>query len=206
MYASLLLLDGKEELELRWQFFLRVKSIGEVNSSDPAIGVDGHSQGLNVVAPVSPAREVRQIELNLIPPLIQSHGHSTDKGLDSGSALVVGGPEPTTHVFVIEHLNLKGKIFFELNGEGGTFLMIMTKKGSLMPSVSVSFCGQVMKAVVTLVPMISRTEDWMSWSVMRLMWPLWTEWRGRYSACPRFEAACCRWSRGSTGNPTGTCS
>jgi len=84
--------------------------------------------------------------------------------------------------------------------------MIMTRKGSLMPRVSLSFCGQVMKAVVTLVPMISRTDDWMSWSVMRLMWPLWTEWEGSYSACPRFEAACCRSSTGSTGNPTGTCS
>lgn len=40
--------------------------------------------------------------------------------------------------------------------------MIMTRKGSLMPRVSFGFCGQVMKAVVTLVPMISRVEDWMS--------------------------------------------
>ncbi len=31
-----------------------------------------------------------------------------------------------------------------------------------------------MKAVVTLVPMIYRTEDWMSLSVSLLMWPLWT--------------------------------
>lgn len=29
-----------------------------------------------------------------------------------------------------------------------------------------------MKFVETFVPMISRTEDWMSLSVMRLMWPL----------------------------------
>jgi hypothetical protein len=35
----------------------------------------------------------------------------------------------------------------------------MTRKGSLMPRVSFSACGQVTKAVVTLVPMISRTED-----------------------------------------------
>lgn len=37
--------------------------------------------------------------------------------------------------------------------------MIMTRKGNLMPNVSVSFCGHVIKAVVTLVPMISSTED-----------------------------------------------
>ena len=83
--------------------------------------------------------------------------------------------------------------------------MIMTRKGSLMPRVSCSFCGQVMKAVVTLVPMIYRTEDWMSWSVMRLMCPLWTEWGREYFACPRFEVACYRSNIGSTGSPTGTC-
>ena len=26
--------------------------------------------------------------------------------------------------------------------------------------------------MLTFVPMISSTDDWMSWSVMRLMWPL----------------------------------
>ena len=40
--------------------------------------------------------------------------------------------------------------------------MIMTRKGSLMPSVSFSLTGQVMNAVVMLVPMIYRTEDWIS--------------------------------------------
>ena len=50
--------------------------------------------------------------------------------------------------------------------------MIITRKGSLMPSVSLGFCGEVIKAVVSLVPIISKTEDWMSWSVRRLIWPL----------------------------------
>ena len=40
--------------------------------------------------------------------------------------------------------------------------MIITRKGSLIPSVSLSLTGQVMNAVVTLVPMISNTDDWMS--------------------------------------------
>ena len=60
-----------------------------------------------------------------------------------------------------------------------------------------------MKAVVTLVPMISRTEDWMSWSVMRFMCPFWTALGEMYSACPRSEGACFRSSTGSKGNPTG---
>ena len=49
--------------------------------------------------------------------------------------------------------------------------MIMTKKGSLMPRVLFLSAGHVMWLVETFVPMISSTLDWMSWSVMRLMWP-----------------------------------
>jgi len=36
-------LDGKEELELRGQFFLGVESVREVDSSNPAVSVDLHS-------------------------------------------------------------------------------------------------------------------------------------------------------------------
>ncbi len=57
----------------------------------------------------------------------------------------------------------------ESSGIEITFLMIMTRKGSLIPSVLLASAGQVMKFVETLVPMISRTDDWMSGSVRRLM-------------------------------------
>uniref|UniRef100_A0A7S1XK43 Uncharacterized protein n=1 Tax=Phaeomonas parva TaxID=124430 RepID=A0A7S1XK43_9STRA len=50
--------------------------------------------------------------------------------------------------------------------------MIMTRNGSLMASVWRGFAGAVMYVVLTFVPAISSTLDWMSWSVMRLMWPL----------------------------------
>lgn len=52
-----------------------------------------------------------------------------------------------------------------------TFLMIMTRKGSLIPSVFCGSDGQVMNVVEMFVDMISSTLDWMSLSVMRLMWP-----------------------------------
>ena len=52
--------------------------------------------------------------------------------------------------------------------------MIMTRKGSLMPSVFFFSLGHSMKVVDTLVPMISSTELWMSASVMRLMCPFLT--------------------------------
>ena len=40
-----------------------------------------------------------------------------------------------------------------------TFLMIMTRKGSLIARVFLASQGQLMKLVDTLVPMISSTED-----------------------------------------------
>ena len=61
------------------------------------------------------------------------------------------------------------------------FFTIMTRKGSLMPSVSLGSAGQVMKVVLTLAPIISMTSDWMSESVMRLMCPLRT-WEGSGAA------------------------
>lgn len=136
--------------------------------------MDGDSQGLDVVAAVGSAREIGEVELDLVPPLIQSHGHGADEGLDSGGALVVGGPEAPSNVLIVEDLHFEGEVFLELHGGRLTFLIIITRKGSFIPKVSLGFCGQVMKAVVTLVPIISRTEDWISWSVIRLMCPFWT--------------------------------
>jgi hypothetical protein len=86
--------------------------------------------------------------------------------------LVVGGPEPASNVLVIEDLDLERKVLFELNDKPSTFLMIMTRKGSLIPKVFFGSAGQVMKFVDTFVPMISSTEDWMSWSVNLLICPL----------------------------------
>ena len=48
----------------------------------------------------------------------------------------------------------------------------MTKNGSLIPRVSFGLAGAVIKFVLTFVPIISKTEDWISWSVILLMWPL----------------------------------
>jgi hypothetical protein len=53
-------------------------------------------------------------------------------------------------------------------------LIIMTKKGSLMPRVFFFSLGHSIKVVETFVPMISRTEDWMSASVILLICPFLT--------------------------------
>jgi hypothetical protein len=75
----------------------------------------------------------------LIPTLIESHGHCADEGLDAGGGLVVGRSKPPPDVLVIQNLDLKGEVLLELNGKRFTFLMIITRKGSLMPNVSCGF-------------------------------------------------------------------
>ena len=41
-------------------------------------------EGLNVVGTVGSSGEIRQVELNLIPSLIESHWHGADEWLDTG--------------------------------------------------------------------------------------------------------------------------
>lgn len=76
--------------------------------------MDLHSEGLDVVGAVRPPSEVRQVELNLVPAVVQPHGHGTDEGLDPGGALVVTCPKPPAHVLVIQDLYFKSKIFLQI--------------------------------------------------------------------------------------------
>ena len=108
-------LDGQKEFEFGGQFFLTVQSIRKVYSSYTAVSVDCHSQGLDVVAAVGSAGEIRQVELDLVPPFVQTHRHSADERFDSGSRLVVRGSESSSHVFIVQDLHFEGEIFFELH-------------------------------------------------------------------------------------------
>ena len=73
-----------------------------------------HPQGLNVIGPVGPPREITEVELYLVPALVQSHGHSADERLHPGGALVVGRAESPPDVFVVEDLHLEGEVLLEV--------------------------------------------------------------------------------------------
>ena len=49
--------------------------------ANPAVGMDLHSQGLDVVCPVCAASEIRQVELDLVPALC----NTTWRGLFASS-------------------------------------------------------------------------------------------------------------------------
>jgi len=107
-------LNGKEELELWGKFLLGVQPVGKIDPPDPAVLVQLHPKSLNVVSPVSPTGEVTQVKLDLVPPLVEPHGHGTNERFDPRRGLVVGLPEPSPHVLIIEHLNLEGEVFLQV--------------------------------------------------------------------------------------------
>jgi len=109
-----LVLDGEVQLELCRQLIFRVEAVGEVHPTDSAVGVDLDSEGLNVVGSIGTSGKVRQVELDLVPSIIQSHGHGADEGLHSCCALVVAGSEPPPHILVIQNLNFKCEIFLQV--------------------------------------------------------------------------------------------
>jgi len=112
--SRFLVLYGEVQLELCRQFVFRVEAVREVDSADSAVGMDLDSEGLDVVGTVSTAGEVRKVELDLVPAVVQSHGHGADEGLDSRRALVVAGSEAPPHILVIQNLNFKCEVFLQV--------------------------------------------------------------------------------------------
>ena len=77
--------------------------------------MDLHAQGLDVVRAVRAPGEVRQVELDLVPPLVQTHGHRADERLHTGRALVVRRTESAAHVLVVKHLHLECEVLLQLS-------------------------------------------------------------------------------------------
>ena len=63
---------------------------------------------------VCSAGEVRQVELDLVPAVVQAQGHGADEGLDPGSGLVVGRAEAAPHVLVVQHLHLEAEVLLHV--------------------------------------------------------------------------------------------
>ncbi len=80
-------LHGQKELKLRRQLVFAIQAVGKVDAPHSAVGVNLHPQSLYVVRAISAAGEIGEIELDLIPALVQSHGHSADERLHAGGRL-----------------------------------------------------------------------------------------------------------------------
>lgn len=71
-------------------------------------------QCLNVIGTVGASREIAQIELNLIPAVVEPHRHGTNERLDTSRTLVVASSEAAPHILVVEHLHLECEVLFEV--------------------------------------------------------------------------------------------
>lgn len=76
---------------------------------------------LDVTGSVGSAGEIGEVELDLVPTLVQTHRHRANKWFHSRCALyiisinlVVGCPESTFYVFVVQNLNFESKVLLQL--------------------------------------------------------------------------------------------
>lgn len=73
-----------------------------------------YAEGLDVVGTVGTSGKIGEIELDLIPAVVQPHRHRADEGLHPGRALVVARPKSSSHVLVVKHLHLEREVFFQV--------------------------------------------------------------------------------------------
>ena len=73
-----------------------------------------HAQRLDVIRAISAAREVREVELNLIPAFVETHGHRTNERLHACRALIIRRAKSSTYVLVIEDLDFEGKVLSQV--------------------------------------------------------------------------------------------
>jgi len=76
--------------------------------------VDLHTESLNVICAIGSSSKVRQIELDLIPSLVQTHRHGTNERLHASGRLVVGRAEAAADVLVVQDLDLEGEVLLQV--------------------------------------------------------------------------------------------
>jgi len=76
--------------------------------------MDLNAERLDVVCSVGAACEIRQIELDLVPSIIQSHRHRTDERLHPRRRLVVARSETPLDILIVQYLNLKCEVLLQI--------------------------------------------------------------------------------------------
>jgi len=71
-------------------------------------------KSLNIVGAISTSREIGQVELNLIPALVKSHGHRANERFYPCCALIVRGAESSTHILIVKDLNFESEVLLQL--------------------------------------------------------------------------------------------
>lgn len=134
LLLGLLILDRQVEFKLSWKLILRVQSVGEIHPPYPTVSMNLYTQRLCVIGSISPPGEVGQVELNLVPAVIEPHGHGADEGLHPRRALIITCSKPPANIFIIQNLDLKGEVFLEVFNDHH-------QKGEFDPQGLLGVCG-----------------------------------------------------------------
>lgn len=131
-YLGFLFLDREVEVKLCWDLTVRLHFVWEVNSPYSTVRMDLREKQyrnwsnenrlkltstlnthadlytcrLNVIGSIGPLGDVCHVYLNLVPAIIQFHGHGADKWLHSCCCLIVTRPKSPTNIFFIQHLKV----------------------------------------------------------------------------------------------------
>ena len=76
--------------------------------------MDLDSKAFNEVRAVCSPREVAQVELHLVPAVIESHGHCADERFYPSDVLVIARSKPSLDVLVIQDCDLEREILLEI--------------------------------------------------------------------------------------------
>lgn len=117
---------------------------------------------------------VVQIKHHFIPSIIHLQWHRTLKRLYSRDGLIIAWDEGPLHILVVKDGNFKPEIFVQLNDAMTTFLTSRTTMGWRTLIDTFFWLGNAMKLLTILLPLISKTGNSMSGSVILLMWPFLT--------------------------------
>lgn len=167
-------LNPHKQFVLRWDFILSLYFIVEVYSCQSAIGVNLDLLTLHKPTSKGLFAILVQIKHYLIPSIIHLQGHRTLERLNSGDGLIIARDEGPLYILIIEDGHFESKIFVELNDAMTTFLTSRTRMGWRTFIDTFFWLGNAMKLLTILLPLISKTGNSMSGSVILLMWPFLT--------------------------------
>jgi len=68
----------------------------------------------NIASSISPSSKVTQVDLNLIPAIIQTQRHGAVEGTDPSAGLEVAGAEPPSEVFIIQDFHLESEVALQI--------------------------------------------------------------------------------------------
>jgi len=100
-------LCGEIQFELWWKLVFGVLFLREEDPPKTAISMNLDPQSLRIGRTIRFSGELREIELDVVPTVLEPERHRADIGLDPRFGLKVGSSESPANVLVVEYLDFE---------------------------------------------------------------------------------------------------